>query len=71
MEEVTIEESCRCARFVLNIPPEKKFEFEKKFESQFPDGKLDADDIAYICIKDEEDFKVFIKNFNELQQKVE
>ncbi len=67
MDEITIERFCRCTKFILNIPPEKRSEFEKKFKDQFPDEKLSADDIVYICIKDEENFKTFIKEFNKLQ----
>jgi len=67
MEEITIERFCHYTKFVLNIPPEKRLEFEKKFKDQFPDGKLDANDIVYIDIKDEDDFKTLIKKFNELQ----
>ncbi len=67
MDKITIERLCRCTKFVLNIPSEKRSEFEKKFKNQFPDGQLDTNDIVHICIKDEEDFKAFIKKCNELK----
>lgn len=65
MDEITIERSCRYTKFVLNIPTEKRLKFKNKFKDQFPDGKLGIDDVACICIKNEEEFRAFIKKVNE------
>ncbi len=61
---IIIERFCRCAKFYLTIPETKRSEFLKQFKENFPEGKLDKDNIVSIELKNEDIFKDFLKQFN-------